>query len=179
MRLSHAASPNVLSLQPKNCSPSEKRTTPTGDFADMRILIGIASLVLLSAFTGSGLALRYGILPHRPEHVHTSLFLAAAPPLDRTQDAVNARTDERILILAEQEQSARDDRKLLHEDIYNLTMQEKNHFDSLHEQISIDESWLHGSTAFIGIGLTVLNSIALFTQLIDRKRRHRHMEIPQ
>lgn len=171
MRLSHAVSPNVLGLQPKNCPPSEKRVTPTGDFADMRILIGIVSLVLLSMFTGSGLALKWGVLARGAARVHTSFFLAAQDPPVEHQDAVNARTDERIIELSQQEQASRDDRKLMHEDIYNLTMQETNHYNSLHEQISIDESWLHGSTAIIGGGVTLLNAIALYLQLADRKHR--------
>ena len=140
----------------------------------MRILLGIVSLILVSAFTGSGVAIQLGTYHRGRAPVNTSLFLSlgnGGAAEAQSQTVINTHTDDRLQDLAQSEQASADDRRLLHDQIYKLTETENQHFNSLHEQISIDEARLNGSTAIIGGGVTLLNAIALYMQLIDRRRR--------
>ena len=145
-----------------------------GDIGEMRILLGIFSLILLSAFTGSGIAIQWGTYHRGASPVNTSLFLSVGGTAEaQSQTVINTHTDDRLQDLAQSEQASVDDRRLLHDQIYKLTETENQHFNSLHEQISIDEARLNGSTAIIGGGVTLLNAIALYMQLIDRRRRRK------
>lgn len=148
------------------------RQTPLWSREDMRILVNILSLVLLSGFAGSGLALRFATWHHPAPQVNSSLFLAiASPSQSQTQQAVNVLTDERIQELKQDAQASLDDRKLIHDEIFKLAQIENSHFAALHEQLSVDEARLNGSTAVIGGGVTILNAIALWFQISDRRRR--------
>jgi hypothetical protein len=142
-----------------------------GDKSDMRILLSVTSLILLSAFTGSGMSIQYGTLRHKAPKVNTSLFLAmSGAPTNDSQVVVNAHNDDRLNDLEKAEQVSFDDRKILHDEIYKLAQTENAHFAALHEQLSNDETRLNVSTSVIGFGVTILNGLALWMQISDRKR---------
>jgi hypothetical protein len=146
------------------------------EIQNLRIILGILSIVIVSGVTGSALGLQYATRRSHAPQLNSSLFLAINPPTivhAADQAEVNAVTGERITEIKTEQQASQDDRKLIHEEIFKLAQTENGHYTAIHEQIAVDEARLNGSTALIGGGVTLLNGIAIALQLFDRRRRRK------
>jgi hypothetical protein len=143
---------------------------------NLRIILGVLSIVVLSGLTGSALGLQYATRRTRTPPVNSSLFLAIKGPTivhASDQAEVNAVTQERVTELKTAEQASEDDRKILHEEVFKLAQTENGHYTAIHEQLAVDEARLNGSTALVGGVVTLLNGTAIILQLFERKRRRK------
>jgi hypothetical protein len=146
------------------------------ELQNLRIILGVLSIVILSGVTGSALGLQYATRHVSSFPINSSLFLAIKGPTivhASDQAEVNAVTQERVTELKQDAQASQDDRKVLHDEIFKLAQTENVHYNAIHEQIAVDEARLNSYTGLFGGGVTLLTAISIILQLFDRKRRRK------
>lgn len=130
------------------------------------------SLVLLSMLTGSSLQIHFGKWLTEHATPNTSEYLAFNAPAqvqqeEQSQQTVNALTAAQITALDTSVQADRDDRKALHDQIYQLTQTEAEHYNTLVDRLNVDEARLSGGISVAGGLLIILNGIAVLSHLLS------------
>lgn len=148
----------------------------------IRACIAVISLIIVSGVTGSSLQVRLSAWMHQHAITNSSEYLSFTAPIAAqqipSQDTVNALTAVQIGNLQQEAQANRDDRKAIHDQIYQLSQTETQHYNSLVDRLDVDEARVSGGVLVIGGLLTVLQGYIALSHFLTWKEKKRLQTAP-
>lgn len=116
-----------------------------------------------------------------PIPVNTSLFLSMTGDQESneyhgaSQPVINAKIEDRLFAIESAFEKAHetgmDDRKLLHEQLYKLAVEDNEHYNELERQISNDETQNRTVILTLGSIITLCQAFLMFQHFMNRKRK--------
>jgi Na+-transporting NADH:ubiquinone oxidoreductase subunit NqrC len=150
----------------------------------IQICSAVLSLILVSGVVGSAIEVKLMAWMHQHALTSSSDYLAFNAPLvaqqnnpaNPSQATVNALTSVQIANLQTEAQADRDDRKAIHDQIYQLSQTETQHYNSLVDRLDVDETRVSTSVSVIGGLLILLNGIAVISHLLSWQEKKKTKE---
>ena len=151
----------------------------------MRLCVAVLSLIIVSGITGSSLQARFsGWAKMAHAHPSSSEYLAFTAPIQaqeqeqQSQQTVNALTAAQLSALNESAQADRDDRKALHDQLYQLTVTETAHYNAVIDRLDVDEARFNTGVSVVGGLLILLNGFLTISHFLTWRDKKKLIQTP-